>query len=116
MKDKNLVFRLSRVLRDAGARCGLGTVDRASMSILEFIGDLEASGTTVQVKTVVESGLFGTPPTVLHRLVQLENAGWIERYVDPDDGRARRLVLTSQSRKAFSKMSSEVGELVVSAR
>lgn len=113
--DKNLVFRLSRIMRDAGVRCGLATVEQSKLSILSFIGELEAAGEAVQVKTVVGSGLFGTPPTVLNKLGGLEKAGWIERHIDPDDARARRLALTPQSRKAFSKMSSEVSRLMGTA-
>lgn len=115
MSDKDFVFLLSRLLREAGARSGLSTVDRTNRSILEFIGEMELTGGPVYVKTVVGSGLFGTAPTVFSRLQQLENAGWVERYTDADDGRSRRIVLTSRSRKAFTKMSSELGRLVASA-
>ena len=90
MYDRDLVFRLCRAMRDAGDRSGLGAMDRSSRSILEYIGELETMGESVQVKTVVGSGLFGTAPTVLSRLEELEKAGWIARCIDPDDGRARR--------------------------
>jgi hypothetical protein len=114
MSQANLIFRLSGALRDVGLRCGLGNIDRSSRLILEYIGELQADGVPVQVKTVVGSGLFGTAPTVMQKLAHLERDGWIESYADPHDLRARRLALSRQSLKAFSRMSSEVSKVFAS--
>lgn len=44
----------------------------------------------------IADGLTLTPPTVSVAVRRLEDGGHLERYADPDDGRAVRFILTAQ--------------------
>ena len=64
----------------------------SQMEILWFI--IRSSKCRVQD---IADGLGITPPTVSVALKRLEDAGWLERHPDPEDGRATRSTLTEKS-------------------
>lgn len=51
----------------------------------------------------VADGLTLTPPTVSVAIRRLEDAGYVDRYADPDDGRAVRFKLTAQGLKLYQR-------------
>jgi hypothetical protein len=115
--DKNqLIFRISRVVRAIEATSGLGELDISARSILTFIGEAEVEQRTLNVSDIVKGPGFGTAPTVYSRLSELEKGGWIRCVPDPDDGRAKKVLLTPLSKRTFAKMSSEALKLAVSRK
>ncbi len=115
--DKNqLIFRISRVVRAIEATSGLGELDISARSILTFIGEAEVEQRTLNVSDIVKGPGFGTAPTVYSRLSELEKGGWIRCIPDPDDGRAKKVLLTPQSKRTFAKMSAEALKLAVSRK
>ena len=64
----------------------------SQMEILLFIQGSEKC----RVQDIAD-GLGITPPTVSVALRRLEDAGWLERHPDPEDGRATCSALTQKS-------------------
>ena len=111
--DKNqLIFRISRVVRAIEATSGLGELDISARDILNFIGEADVEQKTLNVSDIVKGPGFGTAPTVYSRLADLEKAGWIRCVPDPNDGRAKQVLLTPLSKRTFAKMSAEAHKLV----
>ncbi|MGD8456373.1 MAG: MarR family transcriptional regulator [Anaerolineales bacterium] len=63
----------------------------SQMELLLFI----RSSTNCRVQDIA-NGLGITPPTVSVALKRLEDAGWLERHPDPEDGRATCSALTEK--------------------
>ncbi len=93
--------RFINVLRGLGDNTTTGLADLLAVDeLLIFIQDAtEAPDGMVRVVDVVRSGRFGTPPTVIKRLQEMEAAGLIEAKV-AKDRRAKSLSLsrTGQAR------------------
>ena len=107
MDNKQVIFRIFRLIRAIEASSGLSDIDIAARSILSFIGEAEAEGRTLNVSDVVKGPGFGTAPTVYSRLAELDRAGWINSVPDPRDGRAKQVQLTPLARRIYAKMSNE---------
>ena len=115
--DKNqLIFRISRVVRAIEANSGLGELDISARAILNFIGEAEVEQKTLNVSDIVKGPGFGTAPTVYSRLSELEKAGWIRCIPDPNDGRAKQVLLTPLSKRTFAKMSAEAHKLALARK
>lgn len=115
--DKNqLIFRISRVVRAIEATSGLGELDISARAILSYIGEAEVDQRTLNVSDIVKGPGFGTAPTVYSRLSELEKGGWIRCIPDPNDGRAKQVLLTPLAKRTFAKMSSEALKLAVSRK
>ena len=115
--DKNqLIFRISRVVRAIESTSGLGELDISARAILSFIGEAEVDQHTLNVSDIVKGPGFGTAPTVYSRLSELEKGGWIRCIPDPNDGRAKQVLLTPLSKRTFAKMSAEAMKLAVSRK
>ncbi len=94
--------RFINVLRGLGDDTTNGLTDLLAVDeVLAFIQDASAaSGSIVRVVDVVRSGRFGTPPTVIKRLQEMETAGWIEAKVAKD----RRAKSLSLSRAGLARL------------
>ena len=103
----SLIFRINRVVRAVEVASGMSELDHKSRSILTFIADAELRRRVVRVTDVTKVADFGTAPTVYAHIRKLEGGGWIRCVPDPNDGRVKRLLLTSLARNAFAKMSFE---------
>lgn len=115
--DKNqLIFRISRVVRAIEATSGLGQLDISARAILNYIGEAEVDRRTLNVSDIVKGPGFGTAPTVYSRLSELEKNGWIRCIPDPNDGRAKQVLLTPLSKRTFAKMSTEALKLAASRK
>ena len=115
--DKNqLIFRISRVVRAIEATSGLGELDISARAILSFIGEAEVEQRTLNVSDIVKGPGFGTAPTVYARLSELEKAGWIRCVPDPNDGRAKQVLLTPLAKRTFAKMSAEAHKLALARK
>lgn len=115
--DKNqLIFRITRIVRAIEATSGLGELDISARAILNFIGEAENEQRTLNVSDIVKGPGFGTAPTVYSRLAELEKGGWIRCTPDPNDGRAKQVLLTPLSKRTFAKMSAEAHKLVAARK
>lgn len=95
MSASLIYSRFINVLRGLGDDTTNGLSDLLAVDeLLVFIQNANAgSGSIVRVVDVVRSGRFGTPPTVIKRLQEMEAAGLIESKV-AQDRRAKSLSLS----------------------
>lgn len=105
MKSSTFIFLVYRILRMVEQEAGLDGLDARAKALLLLIADGDLEGSALTVGDLTRTGDMGTAPTVYHALNALESDGWIERRVDKDDARTKRLCLTDHSRKVFGKMS-----------
>lgn len=103
------IFHLLRALRLAEKEAGIGELDLRGRELLRLIGEEEAQGTAPMVTGLVSLSGLGTAPTVFSALKDLESKGWIERVVDEQDGRARRIMLSQRARTAFARVARKLG-------
>lgn len=103
--DPHLIYSINRIVRDVEASVGLDELGPRARSILRLIGEENALGSAPRTGDLIAASGLGTPPTIYASLVELEEAGWIERRPDRNDARARRLHLTARATKTFSRMS-----------
>ena len=108
MKPEHLIFRITGIVRAVEQTVGLGALDPIQKSILAFIGEAEAAKRSVNVTDIIKTLAYGSAPTVYGRMNDLEVGGWIEYMPDPYDRRARQVVLTDVSRRAYRKIAREV--------
>jgi hypothetical protein len=94
--------RFLNVLRGLGDNTPTGLADLLAVDeLLVFIQETGgASDSIVRVVDVVRAGRFGTPPTVIKRLQEMEAAGWIEAKVAKD----RRAKSLSLSRAGLARL------------
>ena len=109
-----LIFRVNRAVKVVEARFGLTDLDFTARAVLNIIAEAEAECWPLHVSDVVRLQDFATPPTVHNHLAKLKKAGWIRYEQDPDDGRARLVLLTPFARSAFELMSDEVNRILKS--
>ena len=73
-----------------------------TLSQMEMIGFIaQSQGCRIQD---IADGLEITPPTVSVAIRRLEEAGWLARKPDPEDGRAAIISLTAKSMKTMKKV------------
>lgn len=108
MKQSEIIFRIGRIVRAVEARTGLDQIDRSSRAILHFIGEAETVGKAPSSTMIVNGAGVGTAPTIYARLTELEELGWIQALDDREDGRVKRMCLTTKARRAFAQMSAEI--------
>ena len=72
-------------------------VSMAQYRILLFLRNGPARAGSIAATTFVKN------PTTSLQLASLRERGWIDEQEDPDDGRARRLVLTAAGREAMDR-------------
>lgn len=111
MNRNDLIFRIHRLIRVIEASTELDALNLSAREILKFIGERNAEGVQTRSSDVILKTGLGTPPTIYQRLSELEQAGWVTSVPDPQDGRAKLLVLTPRAEKAFQKMSKELSRL-----
>lgn len=116
MSEKHLIFLIKRAVRRIEADRRLDTVDLKARAILDFVGEADLDGRSLKVTDILRSSDVGTAPTVYSRITELQKAGWIQLRRDPDDARAKLVVLSPSARTAFGKMSDAVSKLVRSTR
>ena len=71
--------------------------DGVAMSRFELLDHLASENPSVSPLQLAE-GLNLTPAAVTHLLKHLQRSGWLEITPDPDDGRAKRILLTDEGR------------------
>ena len=96
---------VNRIIRDCSSRAGMDALSQRIVVLLRMIGESEALDQPLRVHELIEISRLGTPPTIYSSVAELAEGGWIDRYVDENDGRATRLHLTAKSRRAFAEMS-----------
>ena len=73
-----------------------------TLSQMEMVGFIaQSQGCRIQD---IADGLGITPPTVSVAIRRLEEAGWLARKPDPEDGRASIISLTGKSIKTMKKV------------
>ena len=94
--------RFLNILRSLGDNTTTGLADLLAIDeLLAFIHEgSAASDSIVRVVDVVRAGRFGTPPTVIKRLQEMEAAGWIESQVAKD----RRAKSLNVSRAGLARL------------
>ncbi len=94
--------RFLNVLRGLSDNTTSGLADMLAVDeLMAFIHEGNAtSDSIVRVVDVVRAGRFGTPPTVIKRLQEMEAAGWIEAKVAKD----RRAKSLSVSRAGLARL------------
>lgn len=94
--------RFLNILRGLGDNTTNGLADLLAVDeLLVFIQESGgAADNIVRVVDVVRAGRFGTPPTVIKRLQEMEAAGWIEAKVAKD----RRAKSLSVSRAGLARL------------
>lgn len=111
-RDKLLIFRINKCVREIEGRHGLSELSLACREILYHVASEEADGRKVSIFGIVGERRFGTPPTAYTRLDQLEKSGWIERRRHEHDGRIPTISLTPRARRLFSVLSHSTSELL----
>lgn len=108
--------RFLNVLRGLGDNTTTGLADTLAVDeLLAFIQEASAaSGSIVRVVDVVRAGRFGTPPTVIKRLQEMEAAGWIEAKV-ANDRRAKSLRLSRAGQARLRDRAMMMRKLVAEA-
>lgn len=108
--------RFLNVLRGLGDNTTNGLADLLAVDeLLAFIQEAgAASDSIVRVVDVVRTGRFGTPPTVIKRLQEMEAAGWIEAKV-AKDRRAKSLSLSRTGLARLRDRAATMRKLVLEA-
>ena len=112
LKLDNTIFRLKAVIRAIEGEEGLYEFDPTSREILLFVGQAYAAGQTLRVTDIAANPAFGSPATIYGRLAKLSDSGWIKSVADPEDGRVRFVVPTTQAQGAFNRMSGAVAKMM----
>ena len=102
---------VNRIIRDCSSRAGMDALSQRSVVLLRMIGESEALDQPLRVHELIEISRLGTPPTIYSSVAELAEGGWIDRYVDENDGRATRLHLTAKSRRVFAEMSRQIARM-----
>lgn len=99
-------LKVRAVMAMAEQESGLNELNHASREILVEIGlAAEIEGKTTLVTDLTRSERHGTLPTVVKRISDLVEDGWIVKTESPDDRRAKILSLSPKSENMFRKMS-----------
>lgn len=98
-------FRMRAILADAEQESGLNELNFVSREILVEIGLAANNGRLTHVTDLTRSEKYGTLPTVVKRIADLVNSGWIVRQDNPEDRRAKILSLSPKSETAFRRLS-----------
>lgn len=85
--------------RDFDRRAKTVGLTRAQWSVLAHLARNEGSN-----QAAIADYLDVEPITLVRLLDRLEEAGWIERRMDPNDRRARRIHLTEKAHPIIDKM------------
>ena len=96
---------LKAAIAAAENRHGLHDIDPTTREMLLTIASANMAHTKIRVSDISNKRIYGTLPTVLTRLQKLVEAGWIERKMDPKDGRVVLLHVTSKTKLIFDKIS-----------
>ena len=100
----------------AEREAGLCELDVAAREILLEIGIAAGiDGKPTHVKDLTRSERHGTLPTVVKRISDLVDGGWIVKTESPEDGRAKILSLSAKSEGVFRKMSRSLRKRYVPA-
>ena len=102
---------VNRIIRDCGSRAGMDALSQRSVALLSLIGEAEALDQPMRVTELIKQSGSGTAPTIYSSVAELAEGGWIDRYVDENDGRATRLHLTAKSRRVFAEMSRQIARM-----
>ena len=65
----------------------------------------ESEHGSIKVTDLEKGRAFGTLPTVLTRVARLVEQGWVDKEVNPEDGRSRVVSSSSRARRFFQKAS-----------
>jgi DNA-binding MarR family transcriptional regulator len=88
---------------------GLNELGFASREMLvEIAMATEIRGKPTQVTDLTRSERHGTLPTVVKRIAELVEGGWVVKTESPEDGRAKFLSLSPRSESIFRRMSKTV--------
>ncbi len=88
---------------------GFSELGFASREMLVEIGlAAEVDGKPMHVTDLTRSERHGTLPTVVKRISDLVEDGWVVKTESPEDGRAKILSLSPKSENTFRKMSKTV--------
>lgn len=102
-------FKLRAVMTMAEQESGLSELNFASREILVEIGmAAEMEGKPMHVTDLTRSERHGTLPTVVKRVSDLVEGGWIVKTESSADGRAKVLSLSPKSENIFRKISKTI--------
>ena len=97
-----LVRRFSISERADVSCCGMTVAQAATLEALRVEGPMRAGD--------MGRRLGVSPSTLTRNLARLEERGWVRREADPADGRAQRVVLTREGRRAARWVSEIAGK------
>jgi len=112
MDTQRLVLEVNRLIQTVEAQNGVNGLGMLARTILYFIADAEFEKRRVRVSDLTTNAAFGSPPTVLSRLTELEGSGWISYKNDAEDRRIKLVMLTPAARRAFAKMSKQLHQML----
>jgi DNA-binding MarR family transcriptional regulator len=99
-----LLYDTARLMRrDFDRRMRHVGLTRAQWMVISYLARDEGSN-----QAAIADFLDVEPITIVRHLDRLEETGWIERRVDPNDRRARRIYLTDKARPII-EMKRELG-------
>lgn len=102
-------LKVRAILAMAEQESGLNELNAASRDMLVEIGmAAEIDGKPTHVTDLTRSERHGTLPTVVKRIAELVEDGWIVKTESPEDGRAKILSLSPKSESIFRKMSKTI--------
>jgi DNA-binding MarR family transcriptional regulator len=102
-------LKLRAIMATAEQDSGFGELSSASREMLIEIGmAAQIDGKPTHVTDLTRSERHGTLPTVVKRISDLVEAGWVVKTESPEDGRAKILSLSPKSESIFRKMSKTV--------
>ncbi len=102
-------LKLRAIMAMTEAESGFNELGFASREMLVEIGmAAEIHGKPTQVTDLTRSERHGTLPTVVKRISELVEGGWVVKTESPEDGRAKMLSLSTKSQGIFRRMSKTV--------
>jgi DNA-binding PadR family transcriptional regulator len=102
-------LKLRAIMATAEQESGFSELGFASREMLVEIGlAAEVDGKPMHVTDLTRSERHGTLPTVVKRISDLVEDGWVVKTESPEDGRAKILSLSPKSENTFRKMSKTV--------
>lgn len=109
MQLKNTLFALSNILDAVEGDSRLGDMDPECRAILKFVGSNTGAGQEVCIKDITNNlHLHGSPVTLMKRIQQLCQAGWLVQGSSDIHHRRVTLHLSVMARRELNAVSTQL--------
>ncbi len=109
MPQKNIYIALSNILEAVQTNSELGSLDRESRSILNYLASQQAEAKEICITEITNNNkICGSPVTKFKRIHKLKDDGWITFSHSVFHGRRISISLSPKSEKEILNMSDTV--------